>query len=157
MASDLDNLRKAIHRHSTAGTKSILFLALILFGPRAYDYIRGEPWVTGTLAVVKASDGRYLIEDTVTTNNPVYGDRQVTLETSSGTILCSSKWSGSWDATTRRNWELSALAGVSCKAPEQKFKVCSAFSVYSQSGRHRSFGPICSEVMNPISKAERTK
>lgn len=157
MPNDLENLRCALRRQSTAGTRAILFLALIMFGPRAYDYAIGEPWITGSLSVLRSSDGRYLVEDTVTANNPVYGDRQILLETVDGTVLCSSRWSGSWDATTKRNWELSALAGASCQAPDRTFRICSIFSLYSQSGRHRSFAPICSPETNPNPTIERKK
>lgn len=151
MPNDLENLRCALRRQLTAGTRAILFLALIMFGPRTYGYI------TGSLSVLRSSDGRYLVEDTVTANNPVYGDRQILLETVDGTVLCSSRWSGSWDATTKRNLELSALAGASCQAPDRAFRICSIFSLYSQSGRHRSFAPICSPETNPNPTIERKK
>lgn len=157
MPNDLENLRRALKRQSTAGTRAILFLALIMFGPRAYDYAIDEPWITGSLSVLRSTDGRYLVEDTVITNNPVYGDRQILLEASDGTVLCSSVWSGSWDATTKRNWDLSALAGASCQVPEDNFRVCSIFSVYSQSGRQRSFAPICSPETNQNPIVEKKK
>ena len=155
MTSDLEHLKCALRRHSTAGTRGILILSMILFGPRVWDYVQGEPWITGSLSVVRASDGRYLIEDSITTNNPVYGDRQITLENRDGTVLCSSRWSGAWEATTKRNWDLAALAGSNCHTPKEPFRVCSTFSVSSQSGRHRSFAPICSALTNPIPREER--
>lgn len=149
MASELTNIQSCIKRHAVAGP-GLLILAALLFGPRLFDMVRGEPWIQGTLSVFQSSDGRYLVEDSVTTNHPVYGDRQITLETGDGTVLCSSRWSGAWEATTKRNWSLTALAGANCDLqPVEPFRVCSTFSLTSGSGRARSFAPYCSKLTNP--------
>lgn len=143
MGKDLPNLRCMAKRHTTPGAIAIYLLFLILFLPKVWDTARGEPWINNNLVVIRTTDGRYLVEDTVSAKSQVYGDRQITVELVDGTVVCSSRWSGAWAATSKRNWRMSALMG-NCEPPREVFRICSRFSLFSQSGRHRTFDPFCS-------------
>lgn len=142
---EMHNLKGTVRRHSNPGALMLLVLSLIVFGPRVWDGIRGEPWISNELSLFQTSTGEFLVEDIIKTNNPVYGDRQITIEAADGTTLCSSRWAGAWNATSRRNWSIPALAG-GCSAPNEPFLICSSFSVYSNSGRHRLYSSFCSPL-----------
>lgn len=143
MEKDLPNLRCMAKRHTTPGAIAIYLLFLILFLPKVWDTAWGEPWISNELMLTRTSQGGYLVEDTVATRSLVYGDRQLTIEAPDGTVICSSRWSGAWTATSKRNWRLGALMG-NCEPPSGVFRICSRFSLFSQSGRHRVFEPFCS-------------
>lgn len=156
MGNDLTNLKAMVHRHTTPMALGVYILFAILFFPRLWDLAMGEPWVDNRLSILKTSEGSYLIEDTIVTRSSVYGDRQITLEDPDGVVLCSARWSGAWQATSKRNWAMSALTG-NCQLPTGIFKVCSRFSIYSQSGRHRTFDPFCSEPTSFVPVMEPDK
>lgn len=155
--SEFTHVREMVKRHTAPGALGIYLLFAILFLPSLWDAAWGEPWVDNQITVFKTTDNKYLIEDVIITNAPINGDRQITIESSpDNTVLCSSRWSGAWEATSKRNWALRALAG-NCEPPNGAFRVCSRFSIYSQSGRHRTFPAFCSAetiLDNPVEKTE---
>lgn len=156
MKNEFCHLRSMVNRQTTAGSLGIVCIALLMFGPRTYDYIRGEPWIDNQISVLRSTDNAVVVEDTIITNTAVYGDRQVVVEDKDGETLCSSRWAGAWNETSRRMWLLPAFVG-GCQVPESPFRVCSEFSVYSGSGRHSFYNAFCSQVYDPTITENRTK
>lgn len=145
--SELSNLRATIQRQTQPGSVAILFIALIAFGPSMWDWIRGEPWIDNQLMLAQNSGGSLVVEDVTRSNAPVHGMRYTSAETESGTVLCSSDHSAIWQGEAKRFWHLSAFIG--CEMPSEAFKICSRFSIRSESGRRRSYGPFCSPLSTP--------
>ncbi len=144
---DLTNLRGAVQRHSTPGSLVILVCAMIVFGPRIWDTIRGEPWIDNQLTVMQGSTGAILVEDLTLTRGTARGVRINTIEDEGGAILCSAEHHNSWLGERKRMWRIQAF--VRCSPPIDIYRVCSRFSVASDSGRQRYFGPFCSGVTKP--------
>lgn len=156
MPNNFDNLRCMAKRQSTPGTMAILLLGAIMFGPKLWDTARGEPWIDNRLTLIQSSQGSLIVEDVVSTNTAVYGERHITVESSEGTVLCSSRWSGAWSANHKRMWQLSALA-PGCEVPASEFRICSAFSLFSGSGRRNIFSSFCSAPYAPSVVVENPK
>lgn len=150
--AELANLRATARRHSTPGSFVILLCAALVFGPRAWDTIRGEPWIDNRLVVAQNSNGGIVIEDVTRTNAPVHGLRFTSAETQDGTVICSSEHSDVWLGETKRFWRLRAFAG--CDQPREPYRVCSRFSVRSENDRRRSYGPFCSPLTGPFSEVD---
>ena len=143
MPNELVHIKAMIKRQTSAGTLAILFLFIILFGGRVFDFVRGEPWIGNELVIVLNSQGQTTVEDIITTRNIVRGYREVYAETLDGTTICRTHHSNTWYGEKKQFWRVAAFMG--CKAPEEPFRICSVFSVRSESGREKSFGPFCSQ------------
>lgn len=148
--SELSNLRATARRHWTPGTFVILVIAAIAFGPRIWDTIRGEPWIDNQLMLAQNSGGALIVEDVTRSNAPVHGMRFTSAESADGTVICSADHSAIWHGEAKRFWRLNAFIG--CETPSEAFKICSRFSVRSESGRRRSYGPFCSPLSQPPSE-----
>lgn len=146
--AELSNLRATARRHSTPGSLVILLCAVLVFGPRLWDAIRGEPWIDNHLTVVQNSGGGVVVEDVTVTNAPVQGLRFTSAETVDGTVLCSTEQTDIWLGEAKRFWRLPAFTG--CDQPQEPYRVCSRFSIRSESDRRRSFGPFCSPLTKPL-------
>lgn len=142
---DLSNLRATVRRQSTPGSLVLLVCAALVFAPRAYDYIIGEPWIDNSLMIVENSTHEMIIEDVTLTKEPVHGLRVNTVEDEAGGILCSTEHHNSWHGERKRFWRLGAFTG--CALPKESYRVCSRFSISSGSGRTRLFGPFCSSYV----------
>lgn len=145
--SELSNLKAAYKRQNTPGTHLVLIMAAIAFGPRAYDTIIGEPWISDSLAIVQNSTGAIVVEDITHTNEAVSGVRVNTVESESDEIICSTEHHNTWHGERKRFWQIDAFTG--CAQPKEMYRVCSRFAVSSNSGRSRQFGPFCSGLTKP--------
>lgn len=143
----LEHVRAAAERHTSPGSLVLLLLTLIVFGPRTWDAVRGEPNIENRLAVVQNSAGETLIHDLTLTNQPVSGLRANIIEDSSGAVLCSQEHHNTWHGERNRFWQFSAFTG--CPEPKVDYRVCSTFAVHSESGRQRFLGPFCSALSAP--------
>lgn len=139
--TDLPNLKAAAIRHTRPGSIALMAFALLLFGPRIWDTVRGEPWIDSRLAVIETSTGNVIVEEHIRTNQPVHGRRYSSAEAEDGTVICSEDVSATWIGTTARFWRIDGFAGC---LPQEPFRVCSSFALYSDSGRNRHLGPFCS-------------
>lgn len=145
--AELPNLRDTVRRQSTPASLLLIVCAAIVFGPRIWDTLRGEPWIDNQLVVVQNSGGGIVVEDQTKTTSPVHGLRFTSAEAEDGTVICSTEHSDIWLGENKRFWRLSAFIG--CVQPREPYRVCSRFSIRSESDRRRSFGPFCS----PLTKA----
>ncbi|MBI1620033.1 hypothetical protein [Aquamicrobium zhengzhouense] len=143
--SEMSNLRATVRRQSTPGSLVLLICTALVFGPRVWDYIIGEPWIDNQLMIVENSSHEIIVEDLTYTKEPVHGLRVNTVEADDGDILCSTEHHNSWHGERKRFWRLGAFTG--CAPQQESFRVCSRFSVSSGSGRTRLFGPFCSPYM----------
>ena len=141
--AELAHLRATVRRQSTPGSVAILVCALIVFGPKLYDTIIGEPWIDNTLTIVENSNGEVVVEDLTLTNDTVYGLRVNTVEDTNGNVICSTEHHNSWFGERKRFWQYLAFTGCPTE-PSVSFRACSLFSIASDSGRQRMFGPFCS-------------
>ena len=142
---EMSNLRATIKRQSTPGSLVLLICTALVFGPRAWDYLIGEPWIDNQLMIVENSSHEMIVEDISYTKEPVHGIRVNTVEDQEGGILCSTEHHNSWHGERKRFWRLGAFTG--CGTPTETYRVCSRFSVSSGSGRTRLFGPFCSSYV----------
>jgi len=142
--SSCTHIKGALRRHGSPGTFLWVMLFLIIFGPRTFDAATGEPDLINDLAIVQDSIGDVLVQDVTRTRRPVYGVRSVTIENDDGNVICSTEHHNTWTGERNRFWRLSAITG--CAVPAVPYRVCSAFSVRSDSGRQRYLGPFCSPV-----------
>ena len=141
------HLADTFRRHTTHGSLLILFLALIVLGPGLWDAIRGEPWIDDRLTVVQNSTGAVVVEDITRSKGPAHGLRVNTIETADGRVICSAEHHNTWVGERKRFWQLDLFAR--CPAPPDMFRVCSTFSITSDSGRQRYYGPFCSGLTKP--------
>lgn len=140
--SELSNLKATVKRQSTPGSLLLILCAALLFGPRAWDTVVGEPWVDNNLSVIINSGGDTVVEDYIFTKDVVHGSRANTVENTDGEVVCSTEHYNTWQGERRRFWHLPAF--VSCAERPANFRVCSRFTISSPSGRTRAFGPFCS-------------
>lgn len=140
--SELANLKATVRRQSTPGTLLLILCGAMLFGPRAWDTVVGEPWINNNLSVAINSGGTTVIEDIIQTKDVVYGVRANTVENVDGEVVCSTEHYNTWQGERRRFWHVPAF--VSCAVQPENFRVCSRFTISSPSGRTRAFGPFCS-------------
>lgn len=138
-----NHITSTLKRHGVAGLWATIFAAMV-FGPRIYDTIRGEPWINNELAVIQNSSGQIIVEDIVTTRNHVAGVRANTVELDSGEVICSTEHHNAWLGQRNRFWSFGAFSG--CTPPNEPYKVCSRFSITSGAGLSRFYGPFCSPV-----------
>lgn len=148
--SRLPNLTATLRRQLTPGSVVLLACAAIIFGPRAIDTIRGEPWINNEVTVVINSLGELVIEDVTFTNETVRGLRTNVVESEDGSIRCSTEHHNSWTGERKRFWSFTAFS--SCLPPATPYRLCSRFSITSKSGRFRQFGPFCSALTVPLSQ-----
>lgn len=146
--ADLPNLRATVRRQSTPGSILLIICAAAVFGPRLYDQVRGEPWIDNQLVVAQNSGGGIVIEDQTRTKAAVHGLRFTSAEAEDGTVICSTEHSDVWLGENKRFWRLSAFIG--CEQPAEPYRVCSRFSIRSESDRRRGFGPFCSPLTKPF-------
>lgn len=144
---NLVNLRAAIRRQTSPGSLALLVMAMVLFAPRTWDFIRGEPWINNQLSVIEKTDGRLIVEDKIQTHDEVQGLRANTVETKDSSVICARDHRNSWQRQRNRFWRFEAFAG--CTKPSEPFRVCSFYTLSSNSGRLNRFGPFCSEYMTP--------
>lgn len=136
------NLEASLQRQSTPGSLALLLCAFIVFGPRTWDYLIGEPWIDNKLMIVENSSHELVVEDLTYTKSAVQGIRVNTVESDEGDILCSTEHHNTWHGERKRFWRIGAFTG--CASQQESFRVCSRFSISSGSGRTRLFGPFCS-------------
>ncbi|MGA0615963.1 hypothetical protein [Paracoccus sp. KR1-242] len=148
---DLAHLRETFKRQSTPGSLVLIMCAAVVFGPRAWDTFRGEPWIDNHLLIAQNSGGGIVVEDQTKTNAPVHGLRFTSAEAEDGTVICSTEHSDIWLGENKRFWRLSAFIG--CEQPVEPYRVCSRFSIRSESDRRRSYGPFCSAMTKPFDDA----
>ncbi|SCX88099.1 hypothetical protein [Paracoccus tibetensis] len=141
------HLAAAIQRHTTAGSLLLLMFSVIIFGPRLWDTIRGEPWIENKLAIVQNSSGAIVVEDAILTRGAVHGLRANTVEAEDGSVLCSTEHHNTWLGERNRFWRIQAFTG--CPPPSDPYRICSRFVIASDSGRQRYFGPFCSGLAKP--------
>lgn len=141
--AELANLQDAMRRQTTPGSVALLLCAAIVFGPKVYDVIIGEPWIDNVLTVVENSSGQVVIEDLTLTRDTVYGLRANVIEDRNGGVVCSTEHHNSWSGERKRFWQYAAFTGCS-NPPTESYRACSLFSIASDSGRQRRFGPFCS-------------
>lgn len=146
--ADLPNLRETWRRQSTPGSLVLIVIAAVIFGPRMWDAMRGEPWIDNALVVIQNSNGGIAVEDQTRTLSNVHGLRFTSAETVDGTVICSTEHSDTWMGEAKRFWRLSAFIG--CEQPAEPYRVCSRFSIRSDSDRRRVFGPFCSPITRPF-------
>lgn len=149
MAEDkFPHVKAMLQRQSAPGAIVLLIMALTFFGPRVLDYIRGEPRIANDLMITLSSNQEYVVEDIVSTPGVTTGLRANVVEDASGGIICASSHINNWLGDRKRIWRLSAFAN--CYAtPIVPFRVCSKYTVESDSGRRRDFGPFCSPMVYP--------
>lgn len=143
----LDNTRAMIRRQTTPGTLVIALIAIMVFGPKLWDVVRGHPWLETSLLVAELSTGDVIIEDITTTSGLADGVRANVVESEAGEILCAYNHYNTWVGERKRNWKVEAFA--SCPMPDQPFRVCSRFHVESEHGLRGTFGPFCSAFYHP--------
>lgn len=141
------HLAAAIRRHTTAGSLLLLMFSGIVFGPRLWDTIRGEPWIDNRLAIIQNSNGDIVVEDLTVTRGAVHGLRANTIESEDSSVLCSTQHHNTWLGERNRFWRIAAFTG--CHPPPDPYRICSRFVVTSDSGRQRYFGPFCSGLTKP--------
>lgn len=141
------HLNDAVRRHSTPGSLLLLLFAFIVFGPKTIDALRGEPNLENHLAIITNSAGEQIVQDMTRARSPVYGVRAIVIEADDGSVICSTEHHNTWQGERNRLWRISAL--TSCNTPDQPYRICSHFSVQSDSGRQRFLGPFCSPVSVP--------
>lgn len=141
------HVSEALHRHSSPGSLLLILFAVILFGPRTWDAVRGEPSIENQLAVVVTSSGDVLIQDVTMTNQPVSGLRANMIEAEDGAVICSTEHHNTWSGARNRYWAFTAF--TSCQPPAQPFRICSTFAVEASSGRAKFIGPFCSPLSTP--------
>lgn len=140
--AELSNLRSTLRRQSSPGSLVILVCAALVFAPRAWDHITGEPWIDNSLSVYESGSGAVVVEDLIHTREAVYGLRVNTVEGENSEVLCSIEHHNSWHGERKRFWRIEAFSG--CEPQQTSYRVCSRFSVQSGSGRTQGFGPFCS-------------
>lgn len=145
--SKYPHIGEAIRRNTGQSTLLLVAMFLIVFGPRIWDTFTGQPSMENTLSIVLDSTGDVLIHDLTLTQGPVHGVRANTIETEDGSVVCSTEHHNSWRGERNRFWRVSAF--VSCDPPAEPYRICSTFSVESESGRHRFLGPFCSALSVP--------
>ena len=145
--ANCSNLAATYRRHTTPGSLLMLFFAVYILGPGLWDTVRGEPWIENQLTVVQNSTGAVVVEDLTRTRGPAHGVRANTVEDSRGEVHCSSEHHNTWLGERKRFWRIEAFAR--CSPPLEAFKVCSRFSVASDNGRQRYYGPFCSGLTRP--------
>lgn len=148
--SELTHLKQTYRRHSTPGSLLILAMVVVMFGPRLYDTIRGEPWINNQLTIVENSTGNVVVEDLTFTKEAVNGVRVNTVEGEDSEIICSTEHHNTWHGERKRFWQLEAFTG--CPQPTVMYRVCSRFSISSSSGLTRQFGAFCSGLTKPQTK-----
>lgn len=146
--SELANLKATYRRQSTPGSLILIVCAAVVFGPRVWDTVRGEPWIENQLVVAQNSGGGVVVEDVTKTASNVHGLRFTSAEAEDGTVICSTEHSDVWLGENKRFWRLTAFIG--CDQPREPYRVCSRFSVRSESDRRRGFGPFCSPLTKPF-------
>ena len=151
--SECKHLRATVKRQLTPGSLALMLLAAITFAPRLIDTIKDEPWIANELIVARNSDGIPLVEDRITTNAPVFGQRATFAVSEQGTVICGTGHTNAWRGESKQFWRLSAFIG--CPQPSEPYRVCSAFSLTSGSGRHRTFDPVCSPLTQPVAQRDQ--
>lgn len=136
------HLSAAMRRHTSPGTLLLLLFFILLFGPRTMDALRGVPRIDNELTLVQGSLGEVLVRDRTISAGSAFGVRAVTIEKDDGSVVCATEHHNTWAGERNRYWRFSAF--TACPAPELPFRVCSYFSVRSDSGRARGLGPFCS-------------
>lgn len=140
-------MREAIARHTTPGTTLLLVAAAVAFAPRIWDTIIGEPHISVSLIATVNRDGAPGVEQTILTNRPVSGIEVVRVEDSEGELLCSRAISDHWSGEIKRFWHFQAF--TACAEPVEPYRVCTHFSLVSESGRERQFAPSCTALTTP--------
>lgn len=141
------NLADTFRRHTTGGSLLVLFMAAWALGPGLWDTIRGEPWIDNNLTVAQNSAGALVVEDITQTKGPAHGVRVNTIQAADRSVICSTEHHNTWNGERKRFWRIEAFSN--CPTPSEPFAVCSHFSISSQSGRHRYYGPFCSTPFFP--------
>lgn len=147
MENNLRHVKDMVKRQSTPGSAAIILMAVLLFGPKSIDMIRGEPWIDNRLLITQTSQGITVIEDTTITQNIVNGLRVVTAESPDGTVVCRANHINTWLGEKKQFWRVEAFIG--CPQPKEAYRICSFFVARSESGRERSYGPFCSSLTLP--------
>lgn len=142
-----NELRATLARQTTPGSMALLALAVIFFGPRAWDTIIGEPQISARLIVTVNRDGDYGVEELIRTNHMVQGTQLVRVEDADGGVLCSRPIRDFWSGEIKRFWHFAAFTG--CARPDEPFRVCATFTVSSESGRRRQFPAVCTTMATP--------
>lgn len=125
----------------------LLGLAAVLFGPRAWDAVIGEPHINARLTITMNRDGDYGVEELIRTNHMVQGTELVRVEDADGGVLCSRPIRDFWAGEIKRFWHFEAFTG--CERPDEAFRVCATFTVSSDSGRRRQFPASCTALTVP--------
>lgn len=141
------HVQEALRRHGSPGSLLLIVLALIIFSPRIWDTVRGEPALTNVLTIVTKSDGQVVVQDLTQTRSPVHGVRAAVIEAEDGSVICSTEHHNTWTGERNRFWRISAFTG--CPVPDRPYRICSGFAVESASGRQRYLGPFCSPFAVP--------
>lgn len=148
MDHNFPHVKAMLQRQFAPGALILLLIAAASFTPRLLDVIRGEPWIGNELAISLNSSNLYIVEDFTYSPGAISGVRSNIVEDESGSIICSHSEVSTWIGERKKFWHLPAFAG--CYAtPIVPFKVCSKFTVESESGRRRDFGPFCSAPIYP--------
>lgn len=149
-----NKLRETWVRQTTPGTLLLLGLAAIMFGPRAVDTVRGEPFIEAKLTLTLNRTGEYGIEEHIKTDDLVVGLETVRVEDGGGGLICRSQIRDFWDGERKQYWPFHVFTG--CDVPAEAFRVCASFSIRSEAGRQRQFPPSCTSLTTPATKESNT-
>ena len=156
MSCKFPAMQSTVERQSTPGNIVLLFIAFWVVMPWGLDVWRGQPAIQATVEYSRDAVDGVIIKDTISVKYMNRGTRTNYMINNDNEIMCMNNWNSFWDVDRVRLWHLSAFMG--CGEPEVPYRVCSIFSVRSQSGIERKFGEnrdFCTDVIEPL-KEEKT-
>lgn len=151
MICKLPALKSTVERQTTPGNIVLLFIASWIIMPWMLDVWTGQPSIYADVSYSRDSVDGVIIKDSISVKYMNRGNRLNYLVNNDNEIICMNDWEALWDKDRVRFWHLSAFVG--CTEPKVPYKVCSIFSVRSQSGIERKFGEnreFCTDMIEPL-------
>ena len=148
-------LKHTVERQTTPGNIVLLFIASWIILPWMLDVWTGQPAINAKVSYWRDSVDNIIIKDSVSVKYMNRGTRINYMINNDNEIMCMNDWDLFWDRDRLRFWYLSAFVG--CVEPKVPYKVCSIFSVRSQSGIERKFGEnyeFCTDVIEPLKEGK---